>query len=478
MNNTSYDEKIIRKYYGENLWHLCRKLFPTLLLEEGKLSEILLRYFAYNHTLCEDIILSGKIYEFKNLIMNHSLKKESPINTNKTAKELLKIAGYSLYICHNEKEIQRFKKYYAKGEELCTFKTERLNDCYVFFAIKNNASSLKRYTFKNPDRQDEYGTSVISIQFTKDGCYTLSIKNRYNDTVKDADATFSNNLDNIIPGLTQAFYKDYGLIQRYENKEFTLPDYVLALDGKYYKYNYKINNIYYCQNNIIIDNYQVKKITNQEYLLVDYFIINLRTKKDSDKNIITLYDPTIEDTFPDTIKNVKKITIDSLPEGKRIIITTSTNRIVLTTDKRSRITSLINNSLTHIEDNFLYRNNVLKNISLQNIKQVGNNFLKFNKDLKEASFPKLENAKDNFIYYNQKMTSIHLPLLKSTGSNFLYCNTELKEIDLSSLENIGLGCLFFNQKLKKINLPNLQEADVTFLARNKLLSRKIKRRIR
>lgn len=275
------------------MWHLCRKLFPTLLLEEGKLSEILLRYFAYNHTLCEDIILSGKIYEFKNLIMNHSLKKESPINTNKTAKELLKIAGYSLYICHNEKEIQRFKKYYAKGEELCTFKTERLNDCYVFFAIKNNASSLKRYTFKNPDRQDEYGTSVISIQFTKDGCYTLSIKNRYNDTVKDADATFSNNLDNIIPGLTQAFYKDYGLIQRYENKEFTLPDYVLALDGKYYKYNYKINNIYYCPNNIIIDNYQVKKITNQEYLLVDYFIINLRTKKDPDKNIITLYDPTI-----------------------------------------------------------------------------------------------------------------------------------------------------------------------------------------
>ena len=76
------------------------------------------------------------------------------------------------------------------------------------------------------------------------------------------------------------------------------------------------------------------------------------------------------------------------------------------------------------------------------------------------------------------MTSIHLPLLKSTGSNFLYCNTELKEIDLSSLENIGPGCLFFNQKLKKINLPNLQEADVTFLARNKLLSRKIKRRIR
>ena len=62
MNNTSYDEKIIRKYYGENLWHLCRKLFPTLLLEEGKLSEILLRYFAYNHTLCEDIILSVKIY--------------------------------------------------------------------------------------------------------------------------------------------------------------------------------------------------------------------------------------------------------------------------------------------------------------------------------------------------------------------------------------------------------------------------------
>ena len=40
---------------------------------------------------------------------------------------------------------------------------------------------------------------MISIQFTKDDAHTLSIKNRYNHSVNDPDATFSNNLDNIIP---------------------------------------------------------------------------------------------------------------------------------------------------------------------------------------------------------------------------------------------------------------------------------------
>ena len=27
-------------------------------------------------------------------------------------------------------------KYYAKGEDLCTFRSGRLNRCFVFFAIK------------------------------------------------------------------------------------------------------------------------------------------------------------------------------------------------------------------------------------------------------------------------------------------------------------------------------------------------------
>ena len=55
-------------------------------------------------------------------------------------------------------------------------------------------SRIRSENFKKPIREDEYGTSVMSIQFTKDEAHTLSIKNRYNHSVVNPDATFSNNL--------------------------------------------------------------------------------------------------------------------------------------------------------------------------------------------------------------------------------------------------------------------------------------------
>ena len=146
-----------------------------------------------------------------------------------------------------------------KGEELCTFNGGRLNSCYVFFAVKKNVNEIKRENFKNPFRQDEYGTSVISIQFSKDDTYTLSIKNRYNHTVNNPDATFSNDLDNIIPGLTKSFENYYGHQINSSKQVFELDGYVRANDGKFYKYNYEVDNIYYCPDNIIIDNFEVKR---------------------------------------------------------------------------------------------------------------------------------------------------------------------------------------------------------------------------
>lgn len=80
-----------------------------------------------------------------------------------------------------------------------------------FFAVKKNADEIKRENFTNPQRQDEYGTSVISIQFSKGTINDLSIKNRYNHSVNNPDATFSNNLENIKPGLTNSFEQHYGL---------------------------------------------------------------------------------------------------------------------------------------------------------------------------------------------------------------------------------------------------------------------------
>ena len=160
----------------------------------------------------EDIVKNGVVNSFKNYIYSLvDVELEKEVKVDKNPKELLSEAGYDLYECRSESDIQKFKKYYAEGEELCTFNGGRLNDCYVFFAVNKNVNQIRREDFDYPTRQDEYGTSVISIQFTRDETHTLSIKNRYNHTVDNPDATFSNNLDNIIPGLTDSFSKYYGL---------------------------------------------------------------------------------------------------------------------------------------------------------------------------------------------------------------------------------------------------------------------------
>ena len=62
------DLKIIKKKYGEDMMHLCRDLFPSLLEKRGLLSQILLNNFHENHYLCQDIVVNNLEYDFKNFI--------------------------------------------------------------------------------------------------------------------------------------------------------------------------------------------------------------------------------------------------------------------------------------------------------------------------------------------------------------------------------------------------------------------------
>ena len=82
-------------------------------------------------------------------------------------------------------------------ERICTLRDSHRHEKYhIVHAIKEGAENLNRLDFKMPERQDEYGTSVISIQMRKSGGH-VSIKNRYNHRVPNCDATFSNDLENI-----------------------------------------------------------------------------------------------------------------------------------------------------------------------------------------------------------------------------------------------------------------------------------------
>ena len=58
----------IKKYYGENMMHLCRDLFPTILEQEDLLFSLLDSNFAHSKFLYEDIIDNKQEENFKKYI--------------------------------------------------------------------------------------------------------------------------------------------------------------------------------------------------------------------------------------------------------------------------------------------------------------------------------------------------------------------------------------------------------------------------
>ena len=368
-NNMDKDLKIIKKKYGEEMMHFCRKNFATILETPNLLSKILLANFYPSRYLYRDLLANNLTTEFTNFIYQFIKPYEKKTVTIKSPQELLAIAGYDLYECHTEEDIQKFKKYYDKEERICTFNGGRLNTCYVFFAVKKNVDKINREDFLNPNREDEYGTSVISIQFKKDKTNLLSIKNRYNETVANPDMTFSNNLDNIIPGLTESFAKYYGLKQEFMSSNLEIPSYVRASDGRYYKYNYLLEEVYYCPNNIIIDENKIKQYDKEKYLVFDYFLLDIPNK------VITLYDNLLNDSFPKTITDIEKITIINNNNNKDIYISTKMGNIKITVNSDNKILSLSNDYLQIIPDNFLRYNSILQSFDMPNLTKVYNNFL-------------------------------------------------------------------------------------------------------
>ena len=441
--------------------HLCRTLFPTILEKEGILSQVILDSFEVSHELYNDLISNNLEAIFKNYIYETlDYKIDKIVKITKTPKELLSEAGYDLYECHTENEIQKFKKYYSPGEELCTFRGGRLENCYVFFAVKKNIEEIKRANFHNPDRQDLYGTSVLSIQFTRDDAHHLSIKNRYNHTVVNPDATFSNNLDNIIPGLTDSFEKCYGMAQKCNSTNFEIPNYV-CVGEKYYKYNYEIDNVYYCPNNIIIDNYEVKRLDKRRYILLDYYILDLQNEE------IKSYQPI--DSFHSTIEKITKIEVEKGQEGKKIKIETINGNVFINLDKNNNIIYYQNDTVKKIADGFMQYNVTLCNLKLPQVQIIGYNFLRNNKALETIELPECKKIERSFLEKNINIKSVYLPQVQIIGSCFLRNNKALETIELPECKKIERSFLEKNINIKSVYLPQVQIIGSCFLRNNRAL---------
>ena len=242
-------------------------------------------------------------------------KQEPQYHTNKTPLELLSDAGYDAFVVHTEQEKNSIKKYYRPGEEICTLRDpQRHKKYYMIHAIKRGADKIKPSA--NPEREDEYGTSVISIQIAKTGGF-ISIKNRYNHTVNDPDNTFNSNPDQIIHGLSES-------LKRFFHVDFNathapIPSGFIIVQDQLVRYDYEINN-YYFGSDYYAEGSTITKLNNDNQILFDCgFVLTVSKGKNTVQSIAGEYDfCTVLDEF---LRDKKiRITVGADKRTKTILV--------------------------------------------------------------------------------------------------------------------------------------------------------------
>ncbi len=481
------DLKIIKQKFGEQMMRLCRADFQRILETEGLLPQLLEENFCKSRVLASDIINQGKESEFKAFIYqkvdNIFREETTDLNDNdKSAVELMAKAGYTLYPeCQTEADIQSFRHYYKRadgrptpvyqegyqpesnnGEELCTFRGDRLDTCRVWFAVHKDAEVLNRDDFPEPDRNDKYNKSVISIQFTKDKFSTVSIKSRYNHSVNNPDNLFNSNLDNIISGLSNAFERDFGVKEKLKREfnDLELENYVRANDGKYYRYNMEINNIYYCPNNIIIDNYNVIKLPEHQ-ILADSYIVDCKEKT------VKAYDIKNEDPFPNELSKFEKINFGE--KGVVHIKKQDGGNATIKVNKNNQIIEYADDSIKNCKSKFMSNNTSLKKLTMENVVRCGDEFLYQNRVLEDINLPNLEEVGSFFLNCNEQLTSVVLPRLRKCKDAFLFTNKTIKYINFEKLEKCGDFFMCSNEEITSFNAGNLQECGNDFFTCNNKL---------
>jgi len=179
--------------------------------------------------LCTEISNSGTIGQIRETTQEEIIKAFNSV-------------GYDRVIFDNELEISECKKYYKQGEVICTYNNlqSRMNEYHMLVAVKSNIDKVERS--KNPQREDEYGTSILNIQIARNGSH-MSIKNRYNHTVSQPDSTLNNNLDILYTGLQGMVLGYYGFASLSSKKANY--NNIVNIGNVYLKYHTERNNIYY-----------------------------------------------------------------------------------------------------------------------------------------------------------------------------------------------------------------------------------------
>lgn len=479
----------IKKDYGEAFAKYCRAHFSTIMEDEGKLIALLHSKFIPSHFLFEDIKENALEGMFKNFIIGSYMEEENKIEFTRadaeeipTPEQLMEKAGYVLTKCETNQDVLAFRKYYQPRESLCTFTDPaRIRDYHIFFAVKKDVDAIKRENFKKPLRQDEYGTSVICLQFSKGKESSLSIKNRYNHSVQNCDATFSNDLENIIAGLTESFEKHYGLHMINGRDSFEIPNYVQANDGRFYRFNYEINNVYYCAENVVIINGYPVQFDKSKYEVVDYFIFDKKEHRIMPFPINTV----CRDSFTST--KLQDLVFTKKGKRQRVVelTTVSGEKINLTINEKNQIISYENNSSGSLPDDYMTYASYLKNLSAPNIKKMGRYCFSDAKQLENLDLENLEEMDagcfcdvtnlrkvtlsglkkmdEHCFAFVPNLFSLSLPQVQKIGSYCFETATSLTDIDMRQVKKIEDHCFSLVDVLGVVNLPELESVGDKFL---------------
>ncbi|MBQ6027098.1 MAG: hypothetical protein IJL21_00895 [Alphaproteobacteria bacterium] len=380
--------------------------------------------------------------------------------TNKTPLELLSQAGYDAFVVTTEKQKNSIKKYYRSGEEICTFRDpHRHENNYMIHAVKRGADKIQ--PSDHPEREDEYGTSVISIQIAKTGGF-ISIKNRYNHTVNNPDATFNNNPDNIIHGLSNSLKKYFNV--EFNTTENPLPDNYRMVNDQFVYFNHEIENTYFGPDYYFSGSTITKLNTGYEIML-DYFVLDTRTGEV--KDVVGVKGSTHK-ILQGLLKN-KKISIRTNPNNKHERMIFADDAHVLSFEKGT-ITELNLPDIKSIDDSFLAYTQNLRKLYAPKLETVGNEFLSSNKQLTELDLPSLKEVGHNFVSRNAFIRKFNAPLLEKTGSCFLMENQGLTKLELPSLKELADYCLKDNIALSKLYVPKLEIIGPISLMENVMLT--------
>ena len=197
--------------------------------------------------------------------------------------EDFKKAGYDTVIFDDEEKIAECKKYYAAGEVICTYNnlSGRMSQYHMLVAIKKDIDKIQRS--KTPQREDEYGTSILNIQIAKNGSH-MSIKNRYNHTVSECDSTLNNNLDLLVPGLQAKVLGYYNIASLNKNKNYYKN--IVNINGVYLKYVTEVENVYF--GNFVLDSKNGVRFADNGRYYVNTDRDNLCVLDFHDKKVIKL----------------------------------------------------------------------------------------------------------------------------------------------------------------------------------------------